>query len=141
MPFVKYESDAKPSIDVKLTSTGFTISPAALEAHNLADADFVNLYWDSDLHLIGITPSTKDDKSAFKITARGREGNGKAVAAARFFDRFGIPVEDAKVVSGLKFTDGIAAFELELPSATHVKKVYTGKPRGRKKTIVVVNEE
>lgn len=131
MAFVKFEVEAKPTIDVRLSGNGITITQTALDAFNLADTDYVNLYWDGDLQLIGVAASSKEDKSAFKISQRGRGQTSKFIAASKFFDKFGIPVEDATAASGLKNTNGIAAFEVNLPSAT-AGKSYTGKRRGRK---------
>ena len=132
MPFLKYEVPAPAKSDVRLSANGIAITQTALDAHGLGSAEYVNLYWDAELHLIGLSPSTKEDKSAFKIATRGRGQGSKFVAASKFFDKFGIPAEASSAASGLKEIDGIAAFDVNLPSVNEVKKPYTGKPRGRR---------
>ena len=130
MPFVKFEVESKPTIDVRLSANGITVNQSALAANNLGDSDYVNLYWDGDLHLIGIAPSSKEDKSSFKISQRGRGQGSKFIAASKFFEKFGIS-GDSTVGSGLKTTDGVAAFAINLPS-TSAAQPYSGKRRGRK---------
>jgi hypothetical protein len=83
------------------------------------------------LHIIGIAASSKEDKSSFKITVRGRGTTSKFISASKFFDKFGIDAEDSTVASSLKEVDGIAGFDIEVPSAS-ARKPYTGKPRGAK---------
>jgi len=130
MPFVKFEVESKPTIDVRLSANGITINQDSLSTFNLGSSDYVNLYWDGDLHLIGIAPSSKEDKSSFKISQRGRGQGSKFIAANKFFDKFGIS-GDSTVASGLKDADGIAAFEVNVPTAATALP-YTGKRRGRK---------
>ena len=130
MPFVKFEVESKPTIDVRLSANGITINQSSLSTFNLGSSDYVNLYWDGDSQLIGIAPSSKEDKSAFKISQRGRGQGSKFIAANKFFDKFGIS-GDSTVASGLKDVDGLAAFEINLPSIVAAQP-YTGKRRGRK---------
>ena len=130
MSFVKYEVESKPSIDVRISANGITISQSALAAFGLSDTSYVNLWWDGETHAIGISASSPEDKSAFKIAVRGRGQGSKFIAASRFFEKFGINADTASTNGALKESDGVAAFELDLPVIE--KKPYTGKPRGRK---------
>jgi hypothetical protein len=138
MAFQKYEVEASPSTDVKVGKLGITVTKAALNRLQLGDVDYVNLYWDADGRKIGISASSGEDKSAFKIGPRGRSGRDKFIGARKFYDRFGLTINGSTPTSGgLADHDGIAAFTLNLPKTDLPKPPYTGKPRGRRRKVVV----
>jgi len=142
MAFVKYEVEKAPSADVRIGKLGITFTKSALDRHNLGEAEHVNLYFDPEANEIGIAASAAGDKSAFRLSPRGKKGD-KFVAAGKFYERFGIVVEGRNATDGkLVDRDGIAAFTVR-PSraAAPPKPPYTGKPRGRRKKEVAAPEE
>jgi len=142
MAFVKYEVASAPSTEVKVGKLGITIAKSALSRFGMDNTEYVNLYWDGDTHEIGIAASSAEDKAAFKLAPRGRSEREKFVGAKRFYERFGIVIEGRTATSGkLEDRDGIAAVKLDLPKAALPKPPYTGKPRGRRKKVVVAPEE
>lgn len=93
MAFVKYTRNANSTASmthVRLSGASITVTQAGQERFpQLAAAEFLSLYYNSEGAQIGLAPRTREDKDAFKFSRRGR-GSSKVVAAARFLEQFGL---------------------------------------------------
>jgi hypothetical protein len=113
MPFVKFEADRPSKPAVKISGSTITIAEDAWSAAGLGEAGFINLWWDSATHQIGITATGHEDKSKFPLRKSRR---GVSFGAKKFFDKLGI--HGAQPVNGLKEIGGVTAFAVTVPGAT-----------------------
>lgn len=133
MPFQKYEAPTKPQKavpDVKIGALGISVNRSAIEKFGLADASFVNLWFDPSTNKIAITASNADDDSAFKATPRGKNKANVFIPAGKFYSAFNITLDEKNASSTLEETEGMASFAL--PNGKAAPKPYTGAKRGRK---------
>lgn len=121
MPISWYSSKPKQSVDVKLTKSSIVITDSGVGKlldidPRFDDATHVKLGWDQEDHLIAIAPAGDNDKDVFKIGRRGRSKTNRTINAAKFYEHFGLTINDDSLDDAvLRSVNGTATFKIKLP--------------------------
>lgn len=134
MPINWFAPKPKQTADVKITKTSIVLTESGnakiAEINNaFADTTQVKLGWDPERNLIAIAPASADDKGAFKLSRRGRSQNTRNISADKFFQAFGLVLDEASNNGAELFgEDGVALFSVVVQPAGAVP---VRKKRGR----------
>lgn len=125
MAFVKYTTDmksAKAEPDVRMSASSIVVTESGLAKYpQLADAAYLELFFNDETREIGVSAAVQKGKDAFKFSQRGR-GKSKVVSAGRFLQKFGLSGE------AMLNTDGVLSAQDDMLTF----KLGTGKTRTRR---------
>ncbi|BDI33970.1 hypothetical protein CCAX7_60210 [Capsulimonas corticalis] len=124
MPIEWYATAAAPTAqqtDYKISKSTIVLSEQG--QGKLPDGAAVKLGYDAERNVIAIAPATDGDKTAFKISRRGR-GTQQQITAKKLFQRFGITPVEGGIEGSFEEADGILIASL----------ASTGAPKRRRRT-------
>lgn len=123
---------------VSFTTHGrMAFNKAATKRFEDIAAEQVFLMWDKEKHLIGVRPTTKKDKRAYKVNY-GKKGNGCGFSASTFLKYVGYKETDTNSFEA-RWDEEEVMFVIEVPeqylNKDNQQPFASGSKPGRKKRI------